>query len=179
MNPANASETSPAAACGALSGLPRRLAAISYDSLLLLGVLFVATALAMGLVVAVMGTDAFKARNPLEHNPFFQTYLLWVCFFFYGGFWVYGGQTLGMRAWRLRVQRHDGRGIGWWQALLRFLTACLWLLPTAYLHQVLHLGTGPSLGVGGAVLLLLLALRLPDRFSETELRVMPRPARSA
>ncbi len=172
-------ETSPLAVDSAPSGLLRRLAAISYDSLLLGGVLFVATALAMGLVVAVIGAEAFKVRSPLAHNPFFQTYLLWVCFFFYGGFWVYGGQTLGMRAWRLRVQRRDGRGIGWWQALLRFLTACLWLLPAAYLHQVLQLGVGLSLGVGFAVLLLLLALHLPDRFSETELRVLPRPARSA
>ena len=150
-------------------GLPRRLAAIGYDSLLLGAVLFVATALAIGLTVMVIGSEAFKAANPLSGNPFFRTWLLLVCFFFYGGFWVCGGQTLGMRAWRLRIQQRDGRGIRWQQALLRFLTAGLWLLPAIYLHQVLKIGVGSSLGAGAGGLLLLLALRLPDRVSETEL----------
>ena len=89
------------------AGLPRRLAAVVYDSLLLAGVLVVATALAVGLTVAVIGSAAFQAHNPLPGNPFFRTYLLLVCFFFYAGFWVYGGQTLGLRAWRLRIQQRD------------------------------------------------------------------------
>jgi uncharacterized RDD family membrane protein YckC len=154
--------------------LPRRLAAIVYDGLLLIGVLVGATALALGLAVALLGGEAVKLHNPLQANPFFQTYLLLVCFFFYGGFWTHGGQTLGMRAWRLRLQRRDGRGIGWWQALLRFLIGTLWLAPVAYLHQVLKVGVAPSLGAGFGCLLLLLALRLPDRASETELVVLPK-----
>jgi len=154
--------------------LPRRLAAIVYDGLLLIGVLVGATALALGLAVALLGGEAVKLHNPLQANPFFQTYLLLVCFFFYGGFWIHGGQTLGMRAWRLRLQRRDGRGIGWWQALLRFLIGTLWLAPVAYLHQVLKVGVAPSLGAGFGCLLLLLVLRLPDRASETELVVLPK-----
>jgi uncharacterized RDD family membrane protein YckC len=154
--------------------LPRRLAAIVYDGLLLIGVLVGATALALGLAVALLGGEAVKLHDPLQANPFFQTYLLLVCFFFYGGFWTHGGQTLGMRAWRLRLQRRDGRGIGWWQALLRFLIGTLWLAPVAYLHQVLKVGVAPSLGAGFGCLLLLLALRLPDRASETELVVLPK-----
>jgi uncharacterized RDD family membrane protein YckC len=105
--------------------LPRRLAAIVYDGLLLAGVLLVATALALGLAVAILGSESVRLHSPLQGNPFFSTYLLLVCFFFYGGFWIHGGQTLGMRAWRLRVQQRDGRNIGWWQALLRFLIAGL------------------------------------------------------
>ncbi len=154
---------------GTLASLPRRLAAIGYDSLLLCGLLFVATALAMGLVVAMIGSEAFRMHNPLPGNPFFRTWLLLVCFCFYGGFWVCGGQTLGMRAWKLRIQQRDGRGIRWQQALLRFLTAGLWLLPAIYLHQAFKVGVGLSLGAGMGGLLLLLALRLPDRVSETEL----------
>ncbi len=157
-----------------LARLPRRLVAIGYDGLLLTGVLFVAAALALGLAVILIGSAAFEAHNPLLGNPFFRTYLLLVCFFFYGGFWVHGGQTLGMRAWRLRVQQRDGRGIDWWRALLRFLTAGSWLAPAAYLHQVLKLGVGLSLGTGFTCLLLLLALRLPDRVSETELVLLPK-----
>ena len=154
--------------------LPRRLAAIVYDGLLLIGVLVGATALALGLAVALLGGEAVKLHNPLQANPFFQTYLLLVCFFFYGGFWTHGGQTLGMRAWRLRLQRRDGRGIGWWQALLRFLIGTLWLAPVAYLHQVLKVGVISGLGAGFGCLLLLLALRLPDRASETELVMLPK-----
>ncbi|MFZ1643754.1 MAG: RDD family protein [Candidatus Contendobacter sp.] len=162
------------AAAPSLARLPRRLAAIVYDGLLLVGVLVGATALALGLVVALFGGETVTLHNPLAGNPFFRTYLLLVCFFFYGGFWTHGGQTLGMRAWRLRVQRRDGWGIGWWQALLRFLIGSLWLAPVVYPHQVLKIGVVPSLGAGFGCLLLLLALRLPDRMSETELVVLPK-----
>ncbi|HRY14788.1 MAG TPA: RDD family protein [Candidatus Competibacteraceae bacterium] len=157
--------------------LPRRLAAIVYDELLLTAVLMVASALAWGLMAALLGSAAVAFNNPLRGNPFFQTYLLLVCFFFYGGFWVRGGQTLGMRAWRLRITRRDGRGIGWSQALLRFLTASLWLAPF-YLHPLFQVSVATSIWIGLAVLLLLLALRLPDRVSETELVVLPRPGQA-
>ena len=80
-----------------------------------------------------------------------------------------------MRAWRLRVQRCDGRGIGWWQALLRFLIAGLWLAPVVYLHQVMGVGVGLSVAAGFAWLLLAQALRLPDRGSDTEVVVLPKP----
>jgi uncharacterized RDD family membrane protein YckC len=162
---------------GDLAVLPakllRRLAAIIYDSLLLGGVLIVASALAWGLMAALLGSEAVTLHNPLRSNPFFQTYLLLVCFFFYGGSWVRGGQTLGMRAWRLQVRRTDGRGMSWQQALLRFLTAALWVTPF-YLHPLFKISINLSLGISLAVLLLLLALRLPDRVSETELVVLPK-----
>ena len=157
--------------------LPRRLAAIVYDSLLLSGVLFVATGLALVLAVLVLGSEAVRTHNPLTGNPFLSTYLFLVCFFFYGGFWTHGGQTLGMRAWRLRVQQRNGHGISWWQALLRFLVAGLWLLPLVYLHQVFRIEIAPSVTAGLLSLLLLLALNLPDRASETELVLLPRAAR--
>ncbi|MCP5157972.1 MAG: RDD family protein [Gammaproteobacteria bacterium] len=157
--------------------LPRRLAAIVYDSLLLAGVLIFASALAWGLMMALLGSATLQTHNPLRGNPFFQTYLLLVCFFFYAGCWVRGGQTLGMRAWRLQVRRRDGQGIRWQQALLRFLTASLWLTPF-YLHPLFKIGVKPSLGIALAVLLVLLVLRLPDRISETELVVLPTPGRT-
>lgn len=154
--------------------LPRRLAALVYDGLLLVGVLFAASGLALGLAVLAQGSALVAAQNPLIGNPFFQTYLLLVCFFFYGGFWVHGGQTLGMRAWRLRLQQGDGGKVRWQQALLRFLSGGLWLVPMIGVHQVLKPGLGWSLGIGLGALLLLLALRVPDRWSETELVVLPK-----
>lgn len=157
--------------------LPRRLAAIVYDGLLLTGVLIAASGLAMGVIALASGYgESVKAGGSLTGNPFFRTYLLWVCFFFYGGFWVHGGQTLGMRAWRLQLQQRDGGPIRWQQALLRFLSGGLWLAPMIGVHQALKPGIGWSLGVGLGALLLLLALRLPDRWSETELVMLPKAA---
>ena len=54
-------DPSPPTAHVALASLPRRLAAIVYDALLLLGVLIGATALMLGLTVAVVGGAAVKA----------------------------------------------------------------------------------------------------------------------
>lgn len=102
------------------AGLLRRLASIVYDALLLLASLFMAT----GLLLPFTGGEAVEPGN-----PFFSTYLLMICFFFYGWFWTHGGQTLGMRAWKIRIQQRSGAGITWRQAGLRFLTAIIsWLV---------------------------------------------------
>ena len=99
--------------------LLRRLAAMVYDTLLLVAILFIATAL----VLPLTGGEAVESGN-----PFFSVYILCVCFFFFGWFWTHRGQTLGMRAWRIRVQQPEGEPITWRQALLRFLAALVsWL----------------------------------------------------
>jgi uncharacterized RDD family membrane protein YckC len=40
---------------------------------------------------------------------------------FFSGFWVHGGQTLGMRAWQIRVVRDDGGALTWPRAVVRFV----------------------------------------------------------
>jgi uncharacterized RDD family membrane protein YckC len=95
------------------AGLLVRMVAMFYDALLLFSALMIATALAL---MVTQGTLNY-------HNPFFRTFLFLVCFSFYAWFWLHGGQTLGMRAWRLRLQRTDGQPVTLWQALLRFLAA--------------------------------------------------------
>jgi uncharacterized RDD family membrane protein YckC len=42
--------------------------------------------------------------------------------------WARGGQTIGMRAWRLRIVDDRGNALGWMRALVRFGVACLSLL---------------------------------------------------
>ena len=91
----------------------RRIAAMSYDGLLLIAILFVATAIA----TVLTGGESITAGNPL-----FTTYLFFICFTFFAWFWTHGGQTLGMRAWKIRLQRFDGSSITLWQSLLRFIT---------------------------------------------------------
>ena len=148
------------------AGLLRRLAALSYDTLLLLAVLFIVTALVLPLNGGVA----------IRHNPFFSSYIFLVCFLFYGWFWTHGGQTLGMRAWKLRLQGYDGGGVTWWQALARFLLASLWLLPLLYARKFLGLDYRLSLLIGLIFLFLLLLTRLHERYSETVLVYMSVPA---
>jgi uncharacterized RDD family membrane protein YckC len=128
----------------------RRLAAMLYDSLLVLALLILAIAVAF----------LIKGGAIDPHHPLFRLYLLMVVALFFCGFWVAGGQTLGMRSWRLRVQRRDGRLIGWWQSLGRFLLAI------------------PSLGLGGIGLWWMLLdrdrLALHDRLSRTRVVVIPK-----
>jgi uncharacterized RDD family membrane protein YckC len=49
--------------------------------------------------------------------------LLLAAFLFFGWFWTRGGQTLGMRAWRLKVVDEQGRSLTWLLALRRFAAA--------------------------------------------------------
>ncbi len=97
--------------------LLKRLIAIIYDGFLLFGVLFFA-ALIPSLIYG----------GPIQH-PLFSLYLYLVTYLFFGWFWTHGGQTLGMKAWRLKLISKDGGNIGWDKALIRFLFASLsWLI---------------------------------------------------
>lgn len=164
------------------AGLLRRLAALFYDALLLAAVLLIASALTLPLT----GGEAVQAGN-----PFFSTYILLVTFLFFAWFWTHGGQTLGMRAWRLRVQRLDGGGMGWWHALLRFLSGLPAWLVFALGATKAALGEGAELGglfgliyrlpvelLLGAGTLLVLWDHSPvswrDRFSETQVVRLPK-----
>ncbi|MBK1701741.1 RDD family protein [Thiococcus pfennigii] len=108
-------------------GLPRRLAAMLYDGLLLLGVLFVAVALVVIPYEQVLGSP-FPNQDPLA-RLILQGYLLLVSGLYFTYFWIRGGQTLGMRAWRLRVLREDGEPLRWRDAWVRFLASLLSLVP--------------------------------------------------
>jgi uncharacterized RDD family membrane protein YckC len=92
------------------------LAAIVYDLVLLMAVLFAATAL----VLPLNAGEAFTARQIV-----YPLYLLIVSFLFYGWFWTHGGQTLGLRAWSLKILTFDRETLNWKQALLRFFAAIL------------------------------------------------------
>jgi uncharacterized RDD family membrane protein YckC len=100
-------------------GLMRRLAAMLYDGMLLFGVLTMATLLAM----FILGEGPEK--QIAAGHPLFQAYLLLTGIAFFVWFWVHGGQTLGMRAWRLRLLRSDGAPLTTGDALLRCLAALL------------------------------------------------------
>lgn len=102
-------------------GLIRRLAVIIYDGLLLAGVVFACWAI---LWVFLLGVP-----DSIESHPLFtllkRCYLLAISFVFYGWFWVNGGQTLGMRAWRLGLVTTSGKPVTWRDAGVRYLGAIL------------------------------------------------------
>ncbi|WP_434356903.1 RDD family protein [Parasalinivibrio latis] len=119
------------------AGFFRRLGAFIYDGLVVvallmlagaLGVGFGATLIELGLVSMTGYVDIsdFMTSHPVA-SQIFTFYMAAVLLGFFVFFWCRGGQTLGMRAWRLRVQNSDGSNITIMQALIRLSTACLGL----------------------------------------------------
>ncbi len=100
------------------AGLFRRLGALIYDGLLLLGILFFATGILM----------PFRGGRPFQAGDLgYAAYLLTVVLVFFAWFWTRGGQTLGMRAWKIRLTSADGGAVSWQQSALRFIPALLCL----------------------------------------------------
>ncbi len=74
--------------------------------------------MATALILPFNAGQAFK-----NYQIFYLFYLLIISFIFYGWFWTHGGQTLGLRAWRLQVLTFDCQPITWLQAFKRFSIA--------------------------------------------------------
>lgn len=100
----------PAESCG----LPRRLAAMVYDGLLLIGLWMIATAI----VIIPLGHGIEPGTS------MFRAYLLIVAWAYFAISWRLGGQTLGMKAWRIRLVGDEGP-VSWSRATLRFAVALL------------------------------------------------------
>lgn len=99
-----------------------RLLALLYDLLPLLGLWFLCGVLAL----AVTG-GALDAHR-LGHKIIVQVLVLAVTSGYFVISWSRGGQTIGMRAWKLRLVASDGTRLPWPRALLRFFLATLSLL---------------------------------------------------
>lgn len=121
------------------AGLIRRLAAMMYDWLILAALWMLAMALALALVALLNASGLIDLTAYTDHADFiaqhkiwFQLYSLGWVVWFYLYFWCKGGQTLGMRAWRLLLVQQNGAVISLRQAVLRAITALfglgnLWL----------------------------------------------------
>ncbi len=108
----DAAEEAPAAP------LLRRLAALFYEALLLLAVLWLA-----GLLFSLIGLELRLPHPRLAY----QLYLVLVAGGYFVWQWVRGGQTLPMKTWRLRLVARDGGSLTWRQAWLRYLAALVGL----------------------------------------------------
>ena len=111
MTAGTARPGSPEAGVPQRPGLRRRFSALVYDALLLFALLFAAT-------VPVLFVTGGQAVGPNE--PAYTAWLLAVSYAYLGWCWTRSGQTLGMRAWRIRVRTRNGARLGWRHALARF-----------------------------------------------------------
>jgi uncharacterized RDD family membrane protein YckC len=96
-----------------------RLAALAYD-LFPLTALWMATA-GLFLLATRGGVDA--AHPPMAYRFALQFALLAVTAAYFVVSWRRGGQTIGMRAWRIRIVAAEGGALPWPRALLRFMVA--------------------------------------------------------
>jgi len=86
--------------------------AMLYDTVILLGLLILASAAAL----------PFGNVNKVAfHDLWFTLWLLTVCFLYFAGCWRYGGMTVGMRAWKIRLVSSNEKQVTWLRCLLRFL----------------------------------------------------------
>ncbi len=102
--------------------LPRILGAIFYDTLIVFSLVFVA-AQWFPLVPEHLQTQ--PSMQLLK-----QLYVLTICFAYFAYSWRRGGQTIGMKAWRLKLMQSDvsTHDISWKQCLIRYLVAIIsWL----------------------------------------------------
>jgi uncharacterized RDD family membrane protein YckC len=118
----------------ARAGLFRRLAALLYDLLLVLALAFVAT-FAM---LPLSHGEAILTSTQGNLGRLYHALLVAVVFGYFGLCWTRSGQTLGFRAWRLRLETGVGDRLGWTAAAGRFLLgggiAVLAILGTWYLR---------------------------------------------
>ena len=102
-----------------------RLAAIFYDLLVLL---------ALWMLIGALVLLAFDGEVDVVHQPalyhiVLQAALLGVTAIYFVLSWCRGGQTIGMRAWGLRVvDSHSRQAPTWSRCVLRFAVALLSLL---------------------------------------------------
>jgi uncharacterized RDD family membrane protein YckC len=105
----------------------RRLVAMLYDSLLLIAVVIAYGYLHLAAKVWLLG-DTYKATlktsaaGSTADSVMFAGVII-VIFLFFHIFWQRQGQTLGMQAWRIRLQSEDGQKISVKQTVLRLLIA--------------------------------------------------------
>lgn len=95
---------------------------MAYDTLLLLSVLLLATAI----IVIPLGMTTGEGQ--ISDNIIYRLYLLLLIIGYFVWPWLRGGQTVGMRSWNVRLVSMDGEQVVLKQVLIRLLAALLsWL----------------------------------------------------
>ncbi|MFT7130846.1 MAG: putative RDD family membrane protein YckC [Gammaproteobacteria bacterium] len=152
------------------AGPLKRLAAMVYDSLLLFGVLFTAT-LIPSLILdkstkpQMENEQVLHELSPLMTGFSFQIYLLAVTVLFFCWFWKTSGQTLGMQAWRLKLEDYDGQTPTILQCVVRLVAAFFSLLCLGAGYWWIWIDKD--------------AMSWHDRLSKTRIIVLPKESKAA
>jgi len=114
--------------------LLRRLGVILYDSLIAAALLFLVTVSWLPFT----GGEAITAADP--RHFFYQLSLLMTIWLYLTLSWRFGGQTLGAKAWRVRLVSENSTAVGWWQGTVRVIVALAGLaaLGVGFLWSVFH-----------------------------------------
>ncbi len=102
----------------------RRLAALFYDLLVLVALWMIAAAL----VLLAFHGDVDVANQPRMYHLTLQGVLLALSAIYFVVSWSHGGQTIGMRAWKVRIIDADGRSPSVQRSLARFALALVSLI---------------------------------------------------
>src|SRR5690606_165665 len=109
------------------ASLTRRVAALLYYGLLILALYSLLFVLLLTAISELQGSEQVVRLIPAMTIPFPLSF----CFLYYNHSWRRGGQTIGMKAWRIRLVSADGQ-------------------PLRLSHSMLRVGTGFfSLVIGG------------------------------
>jgi uncharacterized RDD family membrane protein YckC len=133
------------------SSTPRRLAAVAYEALLLVAVLFIATFVLSAIVAPGRGEG-----RPALPLPDLTTRVLLFCALFavaalyFVWSWTGGRRTLPMKTWRMRIVDRNGGAPSYKTALARYLAG--WIGPA--LALVTYVLLKPH-GLGGVAIVLL------------------------
>lgn len=153
------------------AGFRRRLGSYVYDLLLSIAVYMFSGAIsfvvfALLFAQGTIDNQGFEHAIDLKNNSVLYESLItgwglfWVGFFFVF-FWAKSGQTIGMRAWRLRVQNLDGSKISKKTGVKRLFFTLLGLGNLAIIFDRKN------------------KLSLQDRFTDTEVVVLSLEANKA
>ena len=127
---------------GTPAGLARRLVALLYDALLVVALAFVVTFAMLPLTHG----EAILTSSQGAIGGAYRALLCAVAFGYFGWCWTRTGQTLGLKAWRMRLETDIGGRLDWTGAAARFLLGAglgvlagigLWYLrtPGSSLHR--------------------------------------------
>lgn len=113
----------------------RRMAAMLYDGLILIALYIILGGLFATAITKIIGAEEMIVLSPAMALSLLFTF----AFLYYSHFWRRGGQSIGMKAWRIKLINNNGTGpmqlsqfmlrvgVGFFSLVLGFL-GFIWML---------------------------------------------------
>ena len=146
------------------AGFVKRLAVIVYDLLAVIALAMLLSLINLGVLFTLESFELFTLTGYQDHSAYlnqqwwYKVETIAVIWGFYAWFWHDGGQTLGMRAWRVKIQSTNDEPVSFIRAAKRALFALF--------------------GLGNLLVLIMpkTKLSLQDRLTNTEMVVLTKEA---